>query len=174
MMLVSLQAMFKFDLKPAVWLWLLRFYEACCIVVPIWFVMWSLSFSMKFTMSTILRYGYRQEEAASQDIHAFVFSVVLYGKRWSLCFQPTSTLFCCLRPYPILENLRTGWGKWDQTTSRLTKGGWSFLPFRRTKKKDIYVISTLKRPVPLEHHLYAGKDLFKIVGANEKKLNGTA
>ncbi|CDH60942.1 antiviral helicase [Lichtheimia corymbifera JMRC:FSU:9682] len=44
----------------------------------------------------------------------------------------------------------------------------------RTKKKDIYVISTLKRPVPLEHHLYAGKDLFKIVGANEKKLNGTA
>lgn len=49
-----------------------------------------------------------------------------------------------------------------------------FFSFRRTKKKDIYVISTLKRPVPLEHHLYAGKDLFKIVGANEKKLNGTA
>ncbi|KAI9494833.1 NUC185 domain-containing protein [Zychaea mexicana] len=43
----------------------------------------------------------------------------------------------------------------------------------RTKKKDIYVISTLKRPVPLEHHLYAGKDLFKIVGANETKLNGS-
>lgn len=44
---------------------------------------------------------------------------------------------------------------------------------RRTKKKDIYVISTLKRPVPLEHHLYAGKELYKIVGANETKLNGT-
>ncbi|KAI9317442.1 NUC185 domain-containing protein [Dichotomocladium elegans] len=44
----------------------------------------------------------------------------------------------------------------------------------RTKKKDIYVISTLKRPVPLEHHLYAGKELYKIVGANETKLNGTA
>ncbi|KAI8070677.1 NUC185 domain-containing protein [Gongronella butleri] len=42
----------------------------------------------------------------------------------------------------------------------------------RTKKKDIYVISTLKRPVPLEHHLYAGKELFKIVAANEPKLNG--
>ncbi|CAO3643994.1 unnamed protein product [Cunninghamella blakesleeana] len=42
----------------------------------------------------------------------------------------------------------------------------------RTKKKDIYVISTLKRPVPLEHHLYAGKEIFKIVGAHEMKLNG--
>lgn len=36
----------------------------------------------------------------------------------------------------------------------------------RTKKKDIYVISTPKRPVPLEHYLYAGRDTFKIV--NEK------
>ncbi|KAL0077067.1 NUC185 domain-containing protein [Phycomyces blakesleeanus] len=44
----------------------------------------------------------------------------------------------------------------------------------RTKKKDIYVISTLKRPVPLEHHLYANKELFKIVGAHETKLNGAA
>ncbi|KAI8368205.1 NUC185 domain-containing protein [Radiomyces spectabilis] len=44
----------------------------------------------------------------------------------------------------------------------------------RTKKKDIYVISTLKRPVPLEHHLYANKELFKIVGAHETKLNSTA
>jgi antiviral helicase SKI2 len=33
----------------------------------------------------------------------------------------------------------------------------------RTKKKDIYVISTPKRPVPLEHFLYAGKELHKIV-----------
>ncbi|KAH8550493.1 NUC185 domain-containing protein [Umbelopsis sp. PMI_123] len=44
----------------------------------------------------------------------------------------------------------------------------------RTKKKDIYVISTLKRPVPLEHHLYANKELFKIVAANEKKLNNVS
>ena len=37
----------------------------------------------------------------------------------------------------------------------------------RTKQKDIYVISTSKRPVPLEHHLYAGKDIFKIVDASK-------
>ncbi|KZT08600.1 antiviral helicase [Laetiporus sulphureus 93-53] len=36
----------------------------------------------------------------------------------------------------------------------------------RTKKKDIYVISTSKRPVPLEHYLYAGRDFHKIVDAN--------
>jgi len=34
---------------------------------------------------------------------------------------------------------------------------------RRTKKKDIYVISTPQRPVPLEHYLYAGRDIHKIV-----------
>ncbi|KAM5536013.1 hypothetical protein V8D89_010271 [Ganoderma adspersum] len=33
----------------------------------------------------------------------------------------------------------------------------------RTKRKDIYVISTAQRPVPLEHYLYAGRDLHKIV-----------
>ncbi|CCG81462.1 Antiviral helicase SKI2 [Taphrina deformans PYCC 5710] len=38
----------------------------------------------------------------------------------------------------------------------------------RTKQKDIYVISTLKRPVPLEHFLYANKKLFKIVDANKQ------
>ena len=37
----------------------------------------------------------------------------------------------------------------------------------RTKKKDIYVISTPKRPVPLEHYLWADKRMFKIV--DEKK-----
>ncbi|KAF9444604.1 ATP-dependent RNA helicase [Macrolepiota fuliginosa MF-IS2] len=35
----------------------------------------------------------------------------------------------------------------------------------RTKKKDIYVISTAQRPVPLEHYLYAGRDKYKIVDA---------
>lgn len=35
----------------------------------------------------------------------------------------------------------------------------------RTKKKDIFVISTPKRPVPLEHFLYAGKELHKVVDA---------
>jgi antiviral helicase SKI2 len=38
--------------------------------------------------------------------------------------------------------------------------------FRRTKKKDIYVIYTPKRPVPLEHYLYAGRDMHKIVNAD--------
>ncbi|KAN0100273.1 DSHCT (NUC185) domain containing protein [Tylopilus felleus] len=38
----------------------------------------------------------------------------------------------------------------------------------RTKKKDIYVISTAQRPVPLEHYLYAGRDLFKIVNSQRR------
>ncbi|KAK0566950.1 Antiviral helicase ski2 [Tilletia horrida] len=42
----------------------------------------------------------------------------------------------------------------------------------RTKKKDIYVISTPKRPVPLEHFLYAGRELFKIVDANGQFQTG--
>ena len=39
----------------------------------------------------------------------------------------------------------------------------------RTKRKNIYVISTSKRPVPLEHYLWANKSMYKIVDA-EKKL----
>lgn len=38
----------------------------------------------------------------------------------------------------------------------------------RTKKKDIYVISTPKRPVPLEHHLWANKNIHKIVDSEKK------
>lgn len=38
----------------------------------------------------------------------------------------------------------------------------------RTKQKDIYVISTPKRPVPLEHYLWAGKNTFKIVDSEKK------
>lgn len=40
----------------------------------------------------------------------------------------------------------------------------------RTKKKDVYVISTTKRPVPLEHFLYAGKDIHKVVDASGRFL----
>ncbi|KAG5462346.1 MAG: P-loop containing nucleoside triphosphate hydrolase protein [Olpidium bornovanus] len=40
--------------------------------------------------------------------------------------------------------------------------------FSRTKKKDIYVISTPKRPVPLEHYLYARGEIHKIVDARKK------
>ncbi|POM78925.1 DEAD/DEAH box RNA helicase, partial [Phytophthora palmivora] len=35
----------------------------------------------------------------------------------------------------------------------------------RTKKQKIHVISTHKRPVPLQHFLYAGKELFKLYDA---------
>ena len=40
----------------------------------------------------------------------------------------------------------------------------------RTKKKDIYIISTPKRPVPLEHYLWANKAMHKIVNADKKFL----
>ncbi|PWY74576.1 antiviral helicase [Aspergillus sclerotioniger CBS 115572] len=40
----------------------------------------------------------------------------------------------------------------------------------RTKKKDIYVISTAKRPVPLEHYLWAGKGKYKVVDSNKRFL----
>ncbi|KAJ7204463.1 antiviral helicase [Mycena pura] len=40
----------------------------------------------------------------------------------------------------------------------------------RTKKKDIYVISTAQRPVPLEHYLYAGRETYKIVDARRNFL----
>ncbi|KAF2457954.1 NUC185 domain-containing protein [Lineolata rhizophorae] len=40
----------------------------------------------------------------------------------------------------------------------------------RTKKKDIYVISTPKRPVPLEHYLWTNKQMFKIVNSEKQFL----
>ncbi|KAI0035130.1 antiviral helicase [Vararia minispora EC-137] len=40
----------------------------------------------------------------------------------------------------------------------------------RTKKKDIYVIYTAKRPVPLEHYLYAGREMYKIVDSERRFL----
>ncbi|XP_056154430.1 helicase SKI2W [Lampris incognitus] len=46
----------------------------------------------------------------------------------------------------------------------------------RIKKRHIYVISTLKRPVPLEHHLYTGnstktqKEMFLLLDANNNFL----
>ena len=38
----------------------------------------------------------------------------------------------------------------------------------RTKQKDIYVISTPKRPVPLEHYLWAGKNIHRIVDPEKR------
>ncbi|PHH82084.1 hypothetical protein CDD82_7079 [Ophiocordyceps australis] len=40
----------------------------------------------------------------------------------------------------------------------------------RTKQKDIYVISTSKRPVPLEHYLWVANDMHKIVDSDKKFL----
>ena len=40
----------------------------------------------------------------------------------------------------------------------------------RTKKKKIHVIQTLKRPVPLEHHLYYNGNIYKIVDSTSKFL----
>ncbi|KAI9046942.1 hypothetical protein LZ554_009017 [Drepanopeziza brunnea f. sp. 'monogermtubi'] len=40
----------------------------------------------------------------------------------------------------------------------------------RTKRKDIYVISTPKRPVPLEHYIWAEKGIHKIVDAEKRFL----
>ncbi|ORX82713.1 antiviral helicase [Anaeromyces robustus] len=40
----------------------------------------------------------------------------------------------------------------------------------RTKKKNIYVISTLKRPVPLEHYLFVKNNIYKIVDAQQNFL----
>ncbi|KAJ3228151.1 hypothetical protein HK099_006031 [Clydaea vesicula] len=40
----------------------------------------------------------------------------------------------------------------------------------RTKKKNIYVISTLKRPVPLEHYIYYDSNIYKIVDSSKKFL----
>ena len=43
----------------------------------------------------------------------------------------------------------------------------------RTKKRRVYVVSTSKRPVPLEHHLYTGNsnktsnELFLIVDSKK-------
>ncbi len=52
-----------------------------------------------------------------------------------------------------------------------------FFCHRRTKRKNVYVISTLKRPVPLKHYLYTGNskqtndELFEIVGEDKKFSN---
>eukprot|EP01080_Neovahlkampfia_damariscottae_P012658 gene12658-6558_t len=40
----------------------------------------------------------------------------------------------------------------------------------RTKRKPIYVMSTLKRPVPLEFHIYYSGDIFKIVDSTSTFL----
>jgi antiviral helicase SKI2 len=89
-------------------------------------------------------------------------SEVLFGRKSSSCCRNTSTLFCFRLQYQIRTNSLHGLGKLiTECRSRQLIGA-----SRRTKKKDIYVISTPKRPVPLEHYLWAGKELHKIVDAS--------
>ena len=51
-----------------------------------------------------------------------------------------------------------------------------FVCIRRTQRKKMYVISTVKRPVPLVHYLYTGTSrqssdqLYQLVGADHKFL----
>ena len=48
-----------------------------------------------------------------------------------------------------------------------------------TKKKKVYVIKTLRRPVPLEHYIYTGNSdktsdqLFKVISADSKNFSIT-
>jgi antiviral helicase SKI2 len=60
------------------------------------------------------------------------------------------------------------WVGWVITNAIRPQFDW----IRRTKKKDIHVISTPKRPVPLEYYLYSGRDTYKIVDADKKFLPG--
>lgn len=94
---------------------------------------------------------------------------MLSGKKSSSCSQNTSTSFSYQRRSRILKNLLIGLGELP-SFSPSQKSIIDMLT-RRTKKKDIYVISTPKRPVPLEHYLYAGRDTFKIVDAKGEFLN---
>lgn len=41
----------------------------------------------------------------------------------------------------------------------------------RTKKKKVFVTSTDKRPVPLEHYIYANKEVYKIVDSKKQFLS---
>lgn len=64
---------------------------------------------------------------------------------------------------------RLGWVRDSaETSAPLTLTDYYIV--RRTKKKDIYVISTPKRPVPLEHYLWAGREMHKILDARGQFL----
>jgi len=86
----------------------------------------------------------------------------LYGRKLLLCSQIMSTLFyyqqLCLTP----RNLPNGLGA---LTLLICTAHLNVCGSRRTKKKDIFVISTPQRPVPLEHFLYAKHETYKIVDA---------
>jgi hypothetical protein len=100
----------------------------------------------------------------------FISREALFGRKLLLCYLLMSILSCYLLLFLTQRNLLDGSGMLflNMICNRMIN---ETSCCSRTKKKDIYVISTLKRPVPLEHYIYANKDIYKIVGANETKLN---
>ena len=90
-----------------------------------------------------------------------------YGKKLSSCYPTMSVSSSYPLRFQTQRSLPTGLG----TTFFLFLGIKFTGNTRRTKKKDIYVISTAQRPVPLEHFLYAGRELYKIVDADRKFLS---
>jgi len=91
-------------------------------------------------------------------------SVESYGKKLLSCYPNTSILSCFRLQCQTRKNSLIGLGELHCGSSDYQ------LMFSRTKKKDIYVISTPMRPVPLEHFLWAGRDLHKIVDSKSKFL----
>ena len=41
----------------------------------------------------------------------------------------------------------------------------------RTKKKKVYLLSTLHRPVPLQHYLFYGDDMYPLLVENKFNTN---
>ena len=72
----------------------------------------------------------------------------------------------------MLRNLLSGLGKFKIIKTYCVYAH-NFVFLSHTKQKKIYVVTTLKRPVPLRHYVYTGnskqtsKEIFEIVRNNE-------
>lgn len=66
--------------------------------------------------------------------------------------KPLIFLFFLVQQSQIVLNLLIGLGMFFKRFLKLKSN------FRRINKRIIYVVETLKRPVPLEHFLYCGQD----------------
>jgi hypothetical protein len=95
-------------------------------------------------------------------------SEVWCGKKSSSCCLSMSTLSSSPPRYRTPRSLPTGSGERSPLISSICAVRRAHVVARRTKKKDIYVISTPMRPVPLEHFLWAGKELHRIVDSKSK------
>lgn len=93
------------------------------------------------------------------------------GRKSSLCCPNTSPSFCCQLRCQIPKSSPAGSGESSDANRRLVSFANLLIDsISRTKKKDIYVISTPMRPVPLEHFLWAGKELHKIIDSKSQFL----